>query len=67
MGSRSTRYHVIVTMDDGYVDPSAFSRRADALKRAKVISQTWKGWESIKVIDTAAWWLVDTALLKIIA
>lgn len=57
MTRRSERYHIIVT-SQGIAEPTVVqvnSRRVDALKRAKIITQTWPTAIKVEVRDTVAY------------
>jgi len=57
MTTRSTRYILTVASKAGaYHEETAYSRRTDALKRAKLIQETWANAETITVMDTYAEW-----------
>ena len=49
---RLHRYVITMTMNDGYVETGAFSRRIDAIKRAAQVTFTWRNLQSVTVVDT---------------
>ena len=57
---RATRYILQITMQDGYVEEGAFSRRKDAIRRARIIRMTWPNVASLSLTDTWRIWYGDS-------